>query len=175
MTISNNLPTDGGGRPGGIFPDTRLPATGGGAVELSAYRGRANLVLVLAGTGADARVDPLVRALQQHADALRTDEAQVLEIVAATPAAVPAVARRQEIEFPVLVDADGRLHRSVGAVSLDGAPSPAVFVTDRCRAVFASFELAEGQALPRAEDLLGWREFIHSPCPECCPPESPAE
>jgi hypothetical protein len=69
--------------------------------------------------------------------------------------------------FPVLIDSDAYIHHSVGAVDAAGCATPAVFVTDRFREIYATYVSSEGSALPSAEKVIDWLRFINIQCPEC--------
>jgi peroxiredoxin len=153
---------------GEILPRFTLPGLHGPAVALESYRGRRNLVVVFAAdVVGESAVTPLLRELRWRAEDLTAEAAQVLVIVSSPTIA----ARRGPTVFPTLLDADGRIHRSVGATDAVGRPAPSVFVTDRFREIFAVYLPARGHGLPSVKEILEWLVFINIQCPECGVPE----
>ncbi len=155
---------------GELMHDFVLPSARGEPIQLSRYRGRKPLVLVLAG----GKERALLRALAQRENGLRSEQAQVLAVVAGAPEQAAHIKAGGELPFPVLADADGQVHRTLGAVTAHGEPAPALFVTDRFGEVFAAFHVGKGQSLPDADDILDWVAFVNRQCEECFPPEWPA-
>jgi peroxiredoxin len=71
------------------------------------------------------------------------------------------------LNHDVLVDLDGRVHRTLGAIDAAGEPLPMVFVTDRFGEIFAIFKIDQHKSILSAEEVLSWLEFINRQCPEC--------
>ncbi len=155
---------------GELMHDFVLPSARGERIQLSRYRGRKHLVLVLGGR----RERGLLKDLARRQDALHAEQAQVLASITGTPAQAAQIKTEDELPFPVLADADAGIHRSLGAIGVDGQTAPALYVTDRFGEVFAAFRTSEGQSLPDADDILDWLEFVNQQCEECFPPEWPA-
>lgn len=149
---------------GQYLREFELPSSSGAKVRLSDYRGRAALVLIVC--DASAEPEKLLTDLAQHYAQIRSEDAEVLAIVDGSPEQEAAKARH--LPFPVLADADGRVHRALGA-----GDSAAVYVTDRFGEVFGVYRKAEGQALPGTDEILRMLEFVSVQCPECEPPEWP--
>lgn len=157
-----------GARRGEIFPRFTLPGLDGSAVFLESYRGRRNLAVVFAADVIDeSPVTALLRELRWRAEELTAEAAQVLVIVTSPSIA----ARRGPKVFPTLLDAEGRIHRDVGAINAAGRPAPAVFVTDRFGEIFAAYVPGHRSGLPSAKEILEWLVFINTQCPECGVPE----
>jgi peroxiredoxin len=154
---------------GELMHDFVLTSARGERVQLSDYRGRQNLVLILAGHGELG----LLKDLAQRQRALRSEQAQALAVVAGTKADAARIQQETQAPFAVLADPDGQVHASMGAIK-NGEPAPALYTTDRFGEVFAAFRMAEGRSLPDAEDILDWLGFVNSQCEECNPPEWPA-
>jgi peroxiredoxin len=151
-------------RRGETFPAFELAALDGSCVLLENYRGRKNLVLVFAGDApAHGPVAQLVESLDARKDELVSEAAQVLVIIASRPGVSP---ERGPRAFPTLLDHRARIHGSVGAMA-NGAPAPAVFVTDRFREIYTAYGSSHGSALPDAKDIMDWLMFINIQCPEC--------
>ncbi len=154
---------------GELMHDFVLTSAGGDRVQLSQYRGRDNLVLILA----TDHEHKLLCDLAARGGAFRSEQARVLAIIAGAEADAARVQRETGVPFPVLADSDGRVHSSLGAMR-NGAPAAALYVTDRFGEVFAAFRTAEGKALPDADDIVDWLGFVNRQCEECNPPEWPA-
>ncbi len=150
--------------------DFQLPAVSGGQVHLSEYWGRFNLILVFAAECAGAVVGLLSEIAHRYPKCVE-EQAQVLVIFAGTKTEAEERLAPMQLPFPVLVDVDGSVHRTVCAVEPDGGPSPAVYVTDRYGEIFAVFPTPGRRTSPNVNDLLEWLEFINIQCPECFPPE----
>lgn len=148
-----------------------LTSADGKQVHLSDYRGRSDLVMLLAGKAEPACV--LLAELGHHYSQLREAEAQVLAVFEGSRQEAAGVAENLVLPFPLFVDEDGSVHRQLGATDSEGRPAPALYITDRYGEVFAAYRSAAGQGLPRADEVLNWLAFINSQCPECEPPDWP--
>lgn len=158
---------------GQVLRDFALPSAAGKRVQLSDCRGRANLVVVLAGArGSQPRVELLRQLASRHADILE-QETQVMAVLCCPREQAQAIKARAQLPFVVLADSDGAVHRSLGALDRSGVPRRAVYVTDRYGEVFAAWRTFAGDASPTAQEILDWLEFINRQCPECFPPEWP--
>ena len=155
---------------GQLIRDFTLISALGPPVSLSDYRGRSNLVLVLAGGGAD--LDILTEVATNYAQ-LREEQAEVLAILQCDRELAARIARQMGLPFPLLVDGDGRVHRAAGAHDGYGHPTAAIYVIDVFGEVFAVYREAEGQTMPSAQEILKWLSFINMQCPECGHPEWP--
>lgn len=154
-----------------IIRDFCVCSSEGQEVLLSRYRGHSNMVLVFAGNS-DFATD-LRSSLKRHQRALVENETRVLAIVAGAHQRPCELKHALHLDFEVLVDVDGSVHRSMGAKDQLGHLLPAVFVTDRFGEVFAAYKAGQGKSLPSVEEILGWIDFINSQCPECGPLEWP--
>lgn len=76
---------------------------------------------------------------------------------------------KQELRLDqdVLVDLDGRVHRTLGAIDAAGHVVPMMFVTDRFGEIFAIFKIDEHKNIPSVQEVLGWLKFINRQCPGC--------
>jgi peroxiredoxin len=159
---------------GQVLRNFALLSAAGKQVQISDYRGRANLVVVLAGAqGSEPELELLTQLACRQAEILE-QEAEVIAVLYCTLAQALAIKSRMQFPFVVLADSEGAVHRSLGALDSKGSPRLAVYVTDRYGEVFALYPTAPGDAAPGAQDLVGWLEFINQHCPECFPPEWPA-
>jgi peroxiredoxin len=163
VTPANELPSKGH-----RLSDCELSSVAGTSIRLSDYRGRSNLVLILADDG--SRTTSLLSELVRTYDEIKSEECEILVIVRMSHDFVSQLARRLELPFPVLVDAEGRTHAQFGA---DREGETAVYVTDRYGEVFGVYRTRDGNALPSVTDILSWLEFVNNQCPECEPPEWP--
>lgn len=172
------LAADAGGKQyplrGQLLRNFALLSAAGKQVQLSDYRGRANLVLVLAGAqGTGPKLDLLSQLSSRHSEILE-QEAQVIAVLYCAREQAQAVKSRGHLPFAVLADSEGLVHRSLGALDGNGHPRLAVYVTDRYAEVFAAWRTAQGDIVPSPQDILEWLDFVNRQCPECFPPEWPA-
>lgn len=158
---------------GHVLRNFALLSAAGKQVQISDYRGRANLVLVLAGARGTEPDLNLLRELSTLQAQILEHEAQVLAILYCTREQAQIIRQRAGFPFAVLADAAGEAHRSLGALDSNGAPRLAVYVTDRYGEIFAAWRTALSEPAPGAQEILGWLEFINHQCPECFPPEWP--
>ncbi len=156
---------------GDVIRDFELISSQGHPVLLSEYRGRRNLVLVLAGNSDSA--NSLLSELVQYQPQLAGNEARALAVVPGTRERAYQLKHALHLNFVLLADEDRRVHLSMGTADQAGHVLPAVFVTDRFGEVFAAFKTAQGMALPAVAEIVGWLEFINQLCPECGPSEWP--
>lgn len=167
VTPPNELPSKGR-----QLHDFELTSALGVHIQLSDYRGRSNLVLIFA-DDQQSTMTLLSDTASQYTQ-IKNEEAEVLAVVQLTREQAAETKQRLKLPYPVLADEDGRIHREVGAVSLQGSVAAAVYVTDRFGEVFGLYRTRDGQALPKVAEILSWLEFVNSQCPECEPPEWPA-
>jgi peroxiredoxin len=145
----------------------------GQPIGLSDYRGRSNLVLVL--TGGDSgnpELEILTEIAANYAQ-FRKEQAEVLAILQCDRERAVQIAHQTGLPFPLLVDEDGRIHGSTGAVDRSSHPVAAIYVTDAFGEVFAVYRAADGQTMPSAQEIVKWLTFINMQCPECGHPEWP--
>ena len=168
---------------GKVTPRDELPAKGhrlqefaltsvaGHVVQLSDFRGRTNLVLIVCDDRPET-AKMLAEIAARYSD-IKSAEAEVLAIDHASREAAAELKNRANLPYPVLIDEDGSIHRALGAVDANGLDSAAVYVTDRFGEVFGAHRTANGDRLPCLADILNWLEFVNAQCPECEPPEWP--
>lgn len=158
---------------GELLPDVTLPSGGRQNVRLSDYRGRLNLVVILAGGMDDENVTQLLAsAARKHSDLL-SEEAAVIAIVSKNRAGRTPSVLRADWPLVVLIDRDGHAHQAFNALDADGTAVPAVFIADRYGEIYAEYH-ADGQhELPGIDEVLEWLSFINIQCPECGAPEWP--
>lgn len=145
----------------------------GQPISLSDYRGRSNLVLVLAGGDFDNPTLEILTEIAANHTQFREQQAEVLAILQCDREHAVRIAHQAGLPFPVLVDEDGRIHRSAGAADRSNHPSVAIYVTDAFGEVFAVYRTADGQTMPSAHEIMKWLSFINMQCPECGHPEWP--
>lgn len=156
---------------GHLLRDFVLTSSEGEPTQISNYRGRGNLVVVLAG---ELEGGHLAEMARRHAEFLE-EEAKVVAIFQCPWKQAKLIKHRQELPFLVLADEDGRVYRSLGALTPEGKLAPAVYVTDRFGEVFAACRTADGQRVPITDEVLEWLRFINRQCPECFPSEWPVQ
>jgi hypothetical protein len=152
-----------------LFPDITLPTPDGTSVSLGQYRGRRNLVVALLGAGApDKRVVSLLEELARSRAALDDEAAKLLMIRTGDTDQLPI----DELpSLTMLVDGDGALHRSLGAVDATGRPSPALYITDLYREIYLAARPGDSTWPENAESVQSWLVFMNIQCPECNVPE----
>jgi peroxiredoxin len=156
---------------GALIRDFQLTSSEGKSILLSEYRGRFNMVLVLAGESEG--VVGFLAGLQEHQAELAANEARVLVILAGSQQHASDLKQSLHLNFEVLADKDGHVHRLFGAKDRAGHICPAVFITDRFGEVFAAYSVAHDKLLPGLDEILSWIDLINRECPECAPPEWP--
>lgn len=166
ITARDELPSKGH-----RLQEFALTSVLGSVVHLSDFRGRANLVLIV-GDGRPETAKLLAELAARYSD-IKSSEAEVLAIIQKSRESAAGLKREYNLPYPVLVDEDGCLHRTLGAVDSNGVYSAAVYVTDRFGEVFGAYRTAAGDELSGFEDILSWLEFVNAQCPECEPPEWP--
>jgi peroxiredoxin len=150
---------------GQSLPDFSLMSTDGERAQLSDFRNRRNIVLILAGASGDELLDAIGR---DHRKFLQ-EETEVIAVLRPNRGEAQALKQRKGWEFLVLVDPDGTVHCRLG-----GERSLAVYVADRFGEIFWACRTVEGHTRPTAKEILEWLQFINIQCPECFPSEWPA-
>lgn len=145
------------------LPDVEFVTVEGVRKQLSDYRGRRNLVVILAGKqGHD-----LPAALAAAEAEIERHEGQVIAVLPeASPAALPG-------PFDVVADPDGTVRRKFSSGDSDES-ALAVFVTDRWSEIMFAHKAGQGDPAPDAAEILDWLRFADQQCPECFPSEWPA-
>ena len=100
---------------GQLIRDSTLISALGQPISLSDYRGRSNLVLVLAGGSADSPDLGILNEIASNYAQFREEQAEVLAILQCDRERATRIARQTGLPFPLLVDEDGQIHRSAGA------------------------------------------------------------
>lgn len=150
-----------------------LISTLGQPISLSDYRGRSNLVLVLAGGDSGNPDLEILTEIATNYAQFREEQAEVLAILQCDRERAVRIAHQTSLPFPLLVDEDGRIHRATGAVDRSNHPAIATYVTDAFGEVFAVYRMADGQTMPSVQEIVKWLSFINMQCPECGHPEWP--
>ena len=159
-------------RPGYLIRDFTLASMQGKSVQLSDYRGRANLVLIFAGESRVIADAFLVEAARQGR-AFMEQEAAIITVATCQERSGPESETWTNLPFVVLLDSGGRVHRAYGAVDRNGRPAPVIYVTDRFGEIAAVYPGFDDKKLPSTKQVLKVLEFINHQCPECEPPEWP--
>ena len=158
-------------RKGQLLRDFELNSLRGPVVRLADYRGRSALILILR----DERIETerLMRDMAARCDDLRNKGSEVLAIIHSPSAKAVSFERRLNLPYPVLQDADGRLHHELGAMDDQNRDAAALYVADPFGEIVAIFRTAVGDKLPGIGEIEQLLEFISFQCPECEPPEWP--
>lgn len=139
----------------------------GESVQLSDFRGRWNLLILALPGPIDPAKTHFLQSLGQKSQQVRENETRVL--VVTQPAQLQTVVNLAG-DFRFLCDPDGKAMQELGA---DDAA--VVYITDKFRELIHRIDTAETVALPTAEEIVSWTEFAAIQCPECHPPEWPAD
>jgi len=100
---------------GQLIRDFTLTSTLGQEISLSDYRGRSNLVLVFVGGGVGSPDLKILAEIGADHARLQDEQTQVLAIMQCTQETAARIEQKANLPFPLLVDEDGRIHRSAGA------------------------------------------------------------
>jgi peroxiredoxin len=163
---------DGYPAKGDLIRDFQLCTSEGRAVLLSDFRGRSKMVLVF--TGEQAAGPQLLLDLEVHQKDFAETETRILVIVAGSQQHASELNQSLHLDFAVLADVGGQVHRSAGTEDQTGHPQAAVYITDRFGEIFAAYKAEQAESLPSVAEILRWVEFINIQCPECGPSEWPA-
>jgi len=109
VTPPNELPSKGR-----RLRDFGLLSTLGRKIWLSEYRGRSNLVVVVADDRTETTT--LLRSLASQYTKFKAEESEVLAIVSLSPQHASEMSQRLGIPFPILIDEESRIHSEFGAV-----------------------------------------------------------
>lgn len=153
-------------RPGYMIRDFILESSPGQNIQISSFRGRANLVLVFPGHSDAMRI--LLEDAARHSRELIELEATVVVIV-------PQEQQENTLDPSILVlhDSTHAVHRRYGATDEHGRPVPVVYVTDRFGEIASTYAAPGHMMPPKLEEILNTLEFLNQQCPECEPPEWP--
>lgn len=167
-------PSDGVARRGELLPELTLFSADGRPVRLSNYRGRLNLVGLLAGRADDTNVLRLLDELAERYPEFSAEDAEVIVILSADCALQgPLEKRVRRWPFVVLMDREGQAEHRFNAVDASGQLIPVVFIADRYGEIYAQFCTRGQEGFPKTDEILQWLFFINSQCPECGVPEWP--
>jgi hypothetical protein len=154
---------------GQVLRDYSLKHADGKPFLLSDFRGKQNLVLIFIRGTSDPLSGPqaqLLQSLSEKSEEVQRQETRVIVVVGSEQ--LPTVLALS----PALVTAvdDSGVMLDVAAVI-----GTTIYITDKFREVFHVYRVGEGEMLPTAKDILSWVEFVEMQCPECHPPEWPAD
>lgn len=130
-----------------------LQATDGSPASLHDLWQRKNLLLLFAEDGCE-RCDRLLADWQEHAEALRAENAEAVAVYAKPPSSPPPGTR-------VLIDPTGRFAREVGA-----GPGVAL-AADRFFHVRDREDIHQLNPERAAAETLDWIRLAERECPEC--------
>ena len=99
---------------GQFIRDFTLTSTLGQPISLSDHRGRSNLVLIFAGDGDNSPNLKMLTKITADYDQIMDEQTQVLAIMQCTQGKAARIKQQENLPFPLLVDEDGRIHRSAG-------------------------------------------------------------
>jgi peroxiredoxin len=144
-----------------------LPSTSGSTVGVSDHKQRHNMLIVLHHGPNCPACCSLLSELSEAVDEFSQAEAVVLAISSDAVEDLGSFAAQFRLRFPLLSDPTGQVARN------ENLSIPAVVVTDRFGEIWAAWSSDETHALPSAEDIRSWLEFVELQCRECEAPEWP--
>lgn len=144
---------------GRCLPDFEFVTIQGVRKRLSDFKGRSNLLLILAG----AHDDTLPGAMALAYPEVRRHDGHVIAVLkGSSPEAL-------RWPFDVVVDPGGSIHRKLGSNDIRGEPGLIVYITDRWGEVVFVSGTVQGDPPPEVADLVDWLRFVDQQCPECFP------
>jgi peroxiredoxin len=169
LTRAPNYPTRGH-----VLFDCSLPSAHGQQISFYDYRGRCNLIVVLAGNRGPAQ-NQFLTMLSRRYPEIQARNAEVLLVLPHSQEQAELIQQQENFPFVVLADRDLYAHEMGGALDSINKPSAAVYVTDRFLEVFASWRTAAKDHLPAIAEVLSWLQYIEGQCPECSQAEWPID
>ena len=151
---------------GQLMPDYIFTTLAGRRVPLSSHDRRYSLVMVFADGASCAPCTSLLAGLARRYEEFKSVHGEVLAVVHRSLEEASALTLSERLPFQVVVDADGEVHRTVGAVAADGGVPLVVYVTDRYGYIYQVFRVAEGEDAPTPDEILDWLQYIDIECPE---------
>ncbi len=150
---------------GQLVRDYTLQKSDGSTFMLSDFRNKLNIVLVVVPDLNDATAQ-LLRHLAEKSAEVRENETRVIVVLR------PEQQKQVQVPPELIAAADptGRCFTELTAES-----QVAIYFLDKFREIFHVYHVAHGHPLPIPDDILGWIRFIAMQCPECHPPEWPAD
>lgn len=170
ITETKSIPTRGH-----LMADFTLPSSDGKQLSLYDCRGHFNVVLLFAGGAQHPAEMALIKALAEHYFEISETDSEIILVLAESVARAQQVRQCLKLPFPVLADADMRIHKSVGASDVQALPAAALYITDRFLEVFAAWRTGTGEFLPDIAEVLSWLNYLDSQCPECTQIEWPID
>ncbi|MGZ4787884.1 MAG: hypothetical protein ACXVZX_05145 [Terriglobales bacterium] len=152
---------------GQLLRDYELTKADGTTFLLSDFRGKQNLVLLLFPERIEVAHAQLLRDLAEKSGEVRENETRVIVVV--RPEQLQAVQAISE-ELTAATGDSGNLFAELAPDS-----EAAIYLTDKFREVFHVYRVTTDAAPPSADDIVGWIKFVAMNCPECHPPEWPAD
>jgi peroxiredoxin len=152
---------------GRLIHQFALASTNGTAIGLADHKQRHNLVLFFHHGPGCRSCRSLLAALNGRAAEYEDAEAVVLAISSDPLGELMALASEDQLQFPLLSDPASELARK------ENLRIPAVVITDRFAEIWAAWSSDWEHALPSAEDIGNWLQFIELQCRECEAPEWP--
>lgn len=157
--------------PGFMIRDFTLDSQAGEKVQISSFRGRANLVLVFP-ADSDA-MHAFLRDLENESGKFREEEAEIVVIDGRERRESSMPSPQNGSSILVLLDPTLTVYRLFGAVDQNGQPVPLVHVTDRFGEIVSTCVAPACAMPPDVGEILHTLEFLNQQCPECEPPEWP--
>lgn len=142
-----------------MMPSFHLESVDGKSIGPSDYKEKLNLLIYVFDINCGPCLDFLKEASGRYDD-YKELNAEILAIAEGSTDVIKDVAQKLNLQFPVLIDADGSILKQYSLTA------PAVFVADK----FGEIELMaakEGEHLPDHDEILNTIELAEIECPEC--------
>jgi peroxiredoxin len=152
-------------QPGQQLPVFRLPTVHGSKIDLTDFRQRRNVIVLLLGKDPNSAARQLLAALAQNHALFGEENTVILAVLAGTAAAALHLHQQLALPFALLVDAEQAVHQRVPG-SRNPPVTPLVYILDRAGVVVASYADANAVAPPTADELLAWVRYLELRCPE---------
>jgi peroxiredoxin len=140
-----------------------LTASDGATVQLTDFKQRSNLVLILHHSTRCAECLAFLGKVGEHLESYANAEAVVLGICADSPETM----REVRLPFRLLSDSAGRV------AAREAVDVPSVLIADRFGEMWAGWRAGDRHTFPAVDEMASWLEFIELQCRECEAPEWP--
>ena len=136
----------------------------GETIRLRDFYMRCNLAVVFTDGPDYGATRDLLRGLAERRAAMQAEAGEALAVIFGNPTIVRELVASLALPFPIVVDADGAIHRRYGLIDAAGEPRAAIFLADRFGTVFEASLASAEHPIMGAADVPGWLEFIACRC-----------
>ncbi len=151
---------------GQLVQDYTLTRADDSTFMLSDFRNKQNLVLLVFPNGIVEQAAQVLRALAEKSAEVRENETRVIVVLPSGQ----QNAWKESQELIVATEESGRIFGDLAT-----GTEAAIYFLDKFREIFHVYRITTKTEWPAAEELIGWIRFVAMQCPECHPPEWPAD